>query len=268
MSLTIKHGQVGGNTSMPSTVTQFISVGGTACLIFSVLYDFAYFGIVDRGFFSALSLGDHLTSALDRIPLSLGVFIVGILFSIFLTPTKVPEGTDLGAKGMPVLFENNAVGIVINRWHWITVIFVFFVGLLGFVFSPFPYSALLVVVFILWNNFSSLVTFRLRRWGGGKIAPYFHFSGMFAILALFLGVQNGYSDLAKTKGEFSIWLSNNTQLSDVIILKQGQFGTILRVPASNLNMQLRWDQIRYIEKITPVERRSNGCRWFGTFCPQ
>ena len=236
-------------------------------IVFSVLYDWAYFRIVEPNFFNHLTLGEHISSALEHIPV-MGIFWgLTVIYLIGRKPTPIPEDemehyTDENHPLRPIIFsrtEDRITGVKVDSIFTITTMWVMAI-VVEILNIRFIHMFWLIAIIITWPRLVRSVCEECEKSGREFLKPYLVIIPVFVAYALLSGWNAGTYDLRA--GATHDLKSSSSQLNyKVHPLRKFENGLLVRVPSTQKNYFISWDKVQFLERFSPVNEDSPLCRW-------
>jgi hypothetical protein len=239
-------------------------------LILSLSYDWGYFQVIGRELLTAMTISDHIASAVAFLPISLLSTIAGTVIAYILGPdwglpntlSTDPQQRLLSWGNRYHRFHLPIIGLIIISC--IGGSFEFFFGNPMFPLGwPIVLSGLFVYLFIWYGGRAfHLRDFTLKNYMS-IILPT-----SIVVTFLFTGVRTAYIDLSSSRHDVSVTLTDWTVIDNARLLRYIEKGAILRHQDDTVLVPL--SQIRRVSQRDPfVEPQPRVCAWFGycTFRP-
>lgn len=242
-------------------VAQLAGAITAATVLFSVLYNWAYFETVYPSALQLFTIGDHIASAIEFLPATVASAVVGGLFGYFgfigkLIPKKKnpkPYSPDEWKK--------------VRRTQYVfwSIIFLGFGGFLQLLSPPGLWIFAISTILTLWMLFGHdvLAKMQLRR----KMQIFVYFIPLYCAIAVMYGNGRAIGDLSNTDGTTRVILADHTVLDNMVVLRYLDKGIILRPSETNAVLYEPWGQIEEISTLgIKFTDKVRACIWFGIGC--
>lgn len=248
-------------TSLLANIAHVSALVSAGAIILSLTYNFMYFQIVDRELLSAMTINDHIASAITFLPITLGSMIVGMIGSYMLGPHWA----------LPHKVSADPTERVRSWTQTMRPVFRFFivVAVLGGVAdimlgnpmnpqgSAFLFTVLLVIGLGEWAKRDLIYR--------DAIYANYRLSMIMIIVVVgvgFTGMREAYADLKSSAHDVTITLTDATIIGDSRLLRFIEKGVIVRHQDDTIFVPFA--QIRRVEKHEPfTEPKTRACAWFG-----
>ena len=120
-------------------MTQIVSVVSGATVLAAVLYDWAYFRVVRPNLIQLLSLRDHVTNALEWLPLSVTVGLLGFIWGLVERRAYDPAMTTTAAERR-VVWINSGI---------LYALLLLLIGLVIFLDSPGAWGSVVLIALLI-----------------------------------------------------------------------------------------------------------------------
>lgn len=256
----------GGNFIMLERWSQFAAVVTGATVVFSVLYNWAYFEVAYPAGIQLMSITDHVTSALEWIPQSLFLYAWSVFIALSSTPSHRASTNASNATSEARRWQVIMARIILRSWRFLRA-----AGPTGLVLGIYFFSdrtewwatiaAISLVLFLYLS--------RLERDGRIKW-PYNWYA---AVTIVFIGYsledgnRSGLRDFLATTGDAAIVTKQGDTFDDVVLLRQLDRGVLFR-PINQTNVSfLKWDDVAKLTALSdPIDQRWRICVDFKLFC--
>lgn len=233
--------------------TQAIGIASAVTLLSSIIYDWAYFRTIDGRLIQLLSINDHLTNAMEWLPLTAAMNI-----PVFYLNYKAKMASYIER---PVLFLHGN-----TKSGWITYGLSLLAGVASFAFLL-P-AAEWVDLTLLSLGLTPLFAVGMHRLG---IASGIRKIAVFALwscsLFLVLGNERAVQDLEVRIGPSRIALVHGADIDNVAILRELEKGILIRRVTDNHISFLPWAVVKAVDVgAEDTVLQSRLCTWFHRGC--
>lgn len=263
------------------SVAEFLAVSSSTLFLASVLYELAYFSVIDFGFFGLLTTADLFKLLLVWLPI-LPIAILGVvLFDVFRRIASVYLGirdSVLDEINKIEEFDRNfdsdlrggkrIVSMLNGHILIFSVIFILFLYdiFLGSGLSYFFLSLVIIFGWVLtYHGMKSSFSFASQ-----KMEKLFLWLPIFIVFSLGFGGARAQADLKKTSGEYVIILNGGQELTNVQMLKSLEGGVILRFPDERVIRYLSWSGVAGMSKDKTGFWKSRPfiCYFYASYCDE
>lgn len=220
-------------------------------LLASVLYDWAYFRVFYPHLTQFLSLNDHITNALEWLPLAALSAGAGLVWGALQTSYWPPPESASATFKWVVVLPNWGLAILASL-------------LLLLLTTPENLGSVLLT---LWA-----IAFPITSWVVRRLVPHSLSrslsGGLFlSVFVLCLGSSAGVGDLISDVGTSRVVLTSGSEIDKVRVIRSIERGLLIRQVEDNQVMFLPWKAVEkiYVVKVS-LEPRTRECLWFGWRC--
>ena len=246
-------------------IPSLLTLASGIIIAYSVLYDWAYYSAVGSELFMAMTLADHVSSSLQRLPLLSVSILIALAFSL-IGSHKNPQS--VVPNNALVIYESPTSGTFykIPDSKLSIIILAIFVVLTIFLL-PSPLWFLLFFLFLgIWDHMAKWLLNAMRHFNLNSYTPLGYYIPLFMAYSLVLGFSSGQYILQKHIGRSSVYLENETPMIFVSVLAVGEDTVIVRNHYKNTNYIVPKGNILRIEQpFTIPSHNSIACDWF-KFC--
>lgn len=247
------------------------AISGTTIAV-SVIYNWAYFRVLNSRAFELMTLSDHVSSALVWLPVATGTFFIsffaGIISGAVSSRLRAQTKGEIDSKTQELRPHRK------NLWRR-----AFKISLIGLAIAaltqigvpkPNPLwssGAIFVTAMCVAAATTVLDDSELRIRIGSGLPIALMAVSLLATAAILYGVGDASADLRRTDGESRITLVDHSSVMNAIILRDMERGILYRTMHDHGIFFVPWRDIASIQ--APVETPAGAsplCRWFPTFC--
>lgn len=235
----------------------YVSAASAFLVCLSVLYDWAYFRFVGPEFFQMMSVGDHVTSILEILPVfSLWLFLGALVGALRSSLSGEVEGVD---EEVPITLRQ----LLKRTANWLVPIALCIFGywVMGFE------DGLIFAIFIaglLWLDVSEFllerhptITVSSR---GGRFLCIIGPAIVFMIVAT--GLLDGKTDLQRQDGNALLYLRDSDQEVTVSVLRHLDQGLLVKQHGGGNITLISWAGVERIELRMPESDNTPLiCKW-------
>lgn len=251
----------GAGLSFLELVPQLAAVVTAATVLYSVLYNWAYFETIYPAGIQLLTISDHVASALKFLPIAIGYCLLGWVAGYFRLLSKI-----LPKPKNPKPFSADEWPRIrrIQYTFWTAVILGSGV-LLAALSWPHEWVSAGLAILMLWVMFGDNVLAKTPiSWRGRYLLLVLP---VFCVLALMNGNSEAVDDLSSSIGTVQVIVKDHPPINGVVVLRYLDKGIIFRVVSTSAVVYAPWDRIEQVSVAgARIERQPRACIWFGILC--
>jgi hypothetical protein len=244
---------------------KLITVGTPVLIAFSIIYDWSYFRVIDQRLFSAMSVSDHIASAMEVVPFFVIVVTPTIIFAFHFGARKERKG-DLASGSILPLAEKGKYkwGLYVPPAGALWLLTLFLILLI--VAQGSLMAGVCTILFIWWHRLCLPIFGSLEKVGFSLPRAVVFAGPAVLVSALLWGNVEAYWDLSGTPS-YELVLEGDSLLEQLTVLRSSD-KVLLVFDARNHNVRsISWSAIKELRNTAQVNanRGSLLCDW-GDFC--
>ncbi len=221
-----------GALDLIERLSRVVALASAVTVVASVFYDWAYFGVGAPSAMQLLTIGDHVSGALQWLPLTALTYALNITFYSLSPRASAPKTT-------PKTSARKTSWAARNFWRMVLA-FILALSLVAYLFSALAvWSPVLGLGLVAWIIF--VYRAGLQKGMRDHLTTSLLLGGLIVLVSLERGNDAGVTAFGTTKADTELVTRDGTQIDQAVVIRQMEKGVLVRNVVTNRLTFAPWD---------------------------